>query len=545
VKTMPRGSVTAPTTFADPAIEARFLHDGYVVLRGLLDPEEVAQARSWHRRIHPEAGHGFFTDLEYSDRPTQEEVGAALDPLWSRCLDAVLSDHRVFHTSFLMKWPDDDSELPLHADWTYVDESRFTSVAFWIGLDDASPEIDNGPLHVLPGSHRSADQQRGTNTRAWYQPWSPYIERHLVALDTRAGDAVVMDNRLVHGSPVNRSGAPRLAIAAAVAPRSAGLRHVVDQGDGSVRVLAVDEDFFLDNAPAALIADPPTSDDLLEIVPRLGRAATSAGMAALGDEPVEASVIAAAEEWERPTLGGSEPPTGGRGLTERSLMWALSVNHRRVARAAGTAAGPEVDRRALPWLDDLEASHPDIRAEYESVGARLRLGSMNRLTGTTMPVQGRWTALVLRHNAGWVAANVDRFPVTVAALRSVPGLRAALVSVLGPGAEITPHRGANNGVVRVHLGLVVPGCPGACALQTGPAWLPWVEGRAFAFDDTWEHRAVNRAAEPRVSLMLEVDRPLDGVDGLVNRLVQPLFRLHPQVRGANRRARDVDVALNS
>ena len=56
----------------------------------------------------------------------------------------------------------------------------------------------------------------------------------------------------------------------------------------------------------------------------------------------------------------------------------------------------------------------------------------------------------------------------------------------------------------MHLPLVVP--PG-CAFRVGNETREWVEGRAWAFDDTIEHEAWNRSDRTRVVLLFEVWRP--------------------------------------
>ena len=56
----------------------------------------------------------------------------------------------------------------------------------------------------------------------------------------------------------------------------------------------------------------------------------------------------------------------------------------------------------------------------------------------------------------------------------------------------------------VHLALDVP--PG-CGFRVGNAVREWVEGRAFAFDDTIEHEAWNDSDEDRVVLIFDIWRP--------------------------------------
>ena len=116
--------------------------------------------------------------------------------------------------------------------------------------------------------------------------------------------------------------------------------------------------------------------------------------------------------------------------------------------------------------------------------------------------------------------------------------------MLEPGAEIAPHRGLTNGVLRAHLGVELEAEEGDCVLRAGDEQRSFVPGRAFAFDDTFEHQAWNRSLAPRVSLMLEVLRPLPALARSVNRATQALVGLDPHQRGAARRADRLMRALN-
>jgi len=49
--------------------------------------------------------------------------------------------------------------------------------------------------------------------------------------------------------------------------------------------------------------------------------------------------------------------------------------------------------------------------------------------------------------------------------------------------------------------------PEDCALVVGGERHAWREGRAVAFDDTYEHEAWNRGARTRVVLILDVWNP--------------------------------------
>jgi beta-hydroxylase len=287
----------------------------------------------------------------------------------------------------------------------------------------------------------------------------------------------------------------------------------------------VDDAFYAGSTPQGLMADPPTGP-WFAVVPQLRRAP-------------EGEVTPAGTDPDR----DSRPPgTDGVG---RVLGRLLAANHRRQTTAWRDRPGPVYGAETLPWLADLEDAWPDIRAEYDRVRDEgIRPIPMELLAGEEFGEDGTWDAFVLCHNGGWVADNLARFPVTAAWLRGLDGLRAATFSVLGPGARIPPHRGVNNGVLRSHLGVVVPGGTGAGVLEVGACQVAWEEGRAFAFDDSYVHAARNDASTERVVLMLETDRPTPGGRDRGNRLVQRAFAIHPQVRGGHARIREVDAAVN-
>jgi hypothetical protein len=242
-------------TFVDPMLQERFERDGFVVLP-LLDDTEVDALRAAFDAGPDRGGAGFEPDFASPDRTLKTDADAAIREVLEPVAARTFTDHRIFFTSFLMKWADDASALPLHQDWSYVDEDEHVTVAMWCALDDADAARDNGPLIVLPGSHRLAPRLRGTNTPGWHEPYADVLEAQMASVPVRRGDVVVIDNRLLHGSPPNRSGEPRLAAAAAVAPTDAALRHV-HVLDGKLAIYEVDDAFFLETSPIDLIVEGP------------------------------------------------------------------------------------------------------------------------------------------------------------------------------------------------------------------------------------------------------------------------------------------------
>ncbi len=73
-----------------------------------------------------------------------------------------------------------------------------------------------------------------------------------------------------------------------------------------------------------------------------------------------------------------------------------------------------------------------------------------------------------------------------------------MFSILEPGKHLPPHRGPYNGVLRLHLGLIVPEPRDQLGIRVENEIYRWREGEAVIFDDAYEHEAWNNtAAYPR------------------------------------------------
>ena len=186
----------------------------------------------------------------------------------------------------------------------------------------------------------------------------------------------------------------------------------------------------------------------------------------------------------------------------------------------------------FPWFAALEAHTPAIRAEalsllgHDGVKPYVAMepgAPPNKWT----PLDGSldWGAYHLWRYGKVIPEAVARCPATAAALRAVPQAElpgrapTAFFSILKPRTRIPPHGGVTNVRATVHLPLIVP--PG-CGFRVGGETRDWVEGAAFAFDDTIEHEAWNDSDQPRVVLILDVWNPY--LTGEERTLLQEFYR---------------------
>jgi aspartyl/asparaginyl beta-hydroxylase (cupin superfamily) len=126
--------------------------------------------------------------------------------------------------------------------------------------------------------------------------------------------------------------------------------------------------------------------------------------------------------------------------------------------------------------------------------------------------------------------NCARVPRTTALIEHIPGMVSAGFSSMQPMTHIAPHFGysydysddgklttervLNQGVLRLHLGLIVPPTLTelGCAIRVGEHVAAWREGECLCFDDALDHEAWNRSQGTRVVLIVDFKPAQSVVD---------------------------------
>lgn len=241
-----------------------FLRDGYTVVEGVLSTREVTELTRLYLDLAPGDDHGLTIDYLRADRELVRDLNALLTPVWDEHLDEIMVDHRVVMTTFVVKHRGQASEMFLHEDRSFVDERRDRAATIWMPLCDVGPDIPNGGLELVPGSHRLPAGWSGVGTPDVIRPWEHELRRALVPVTLTAGSAVVYDTRTLHASGWNRTDQPRIAVACAVAPRSSRLVFVLASGRRHRLLHDVTEDFYLEQHPWDLASGLPDTCPLRE-----------------------------------------------------------------------------------------------------------------------------------------------------------------------------------------------------------------------------------------------------------------------------------------
>src|SRR5262245_59668082 len=222
-----RGWLWHMGTDVDTVASARsnYERDGYVVIRGVLDADLVAEGRQhvdWLRERHPDT------------RP--EQLDTALvndDPFWvrlvsdPRLLDVaeqfVGPDIALFASHYVAKPPYDGQPVLWHQDGSYWPLDPMEVVTLWLAIDHSTPE--NGCMRVIPGTHNMELQQMQARTdvrNVLSSEIDPALvdETQAVDLVLAPGDVSVHMPGIIHGSNANNSPLRRAGLTMRYIPTS-------------------------------------------------------------------------------------------------------------------------------------------------------------------------------------------------------------------------------------------------------------------------------------------------------------------------------------
>ena len=191
----------------------------------------------------------------------------------------------------------------------------------------------------------------------------------------------------------------------------------------------------------------------------------------------------------------------------------------------------------FPWAEKIEANWQTIRAELDEVLTHHEdLPNFQDISPDQkhLAKENKWKTFFFFAYGLDVPANSARCPRTAALLREIPGAKTAFFSILAPHSHIPAHCGPYKGVIRYHLGLIVPKPEAQCRIRVADTIAHWEEGKSMFFDDTYEHEVWNDTDGLSVVLFMDVLRPLRFPMSAVNSLVIKAIAASPFIKDAKK-----------
>jgi beta-hydroxylase len=224
----------------------------------------------------------------------------------------------------------------------------------------------------------------------------------------------------------------------------------------------------------------------------------------------------------------------------RLVLGLQNVMERTVARTS-IHGDPHIYEPAwFPWVGEIEAEWRKVRAELDQVMKfRDQMPSFHEILKevSTITTDSNWKTYFLAGIGMDCRENAKHCPETTRLLGKIPGMTTAFFSILSPRKHIPAHRGAWNGILRLHLGLMVPEPREKCRIRIGNDFRNWTEGKALIFDDTFNHEVWNDTDGYRVVLFVDFARPLRQPWNAMNRRLLRMGSLAPFLREAGEKQR--------
>lgn len=252
--------------FNDKENEALFRKQGYILLKGI-DQNTLTEFKSkaltqkpsdnfagnQATLIRPQSVHiTFFDENEEYKRTVYNDYKKTVTALAKE----YLKDYKCAQANVFLK-PGGSGYVYPHQNLTIVDEEKFTSVSFWMPLQDTN--FENGTICLIPGSHTDFIKYRNTHVH-----W-PYMKslmeenslKYFVPIDVKAGELLVLDDRIIHYTPTNSRTTERWVIHGVWAPEEAQLIFC-DPRNESVTIFPVHDEFWQFHTPGGLLPETQT-----------------------------------------------------------------------------------------------------------------------------------------------------------------------------------------------------------------------------------------------------------------------------------------------
>ncbi|MES2622260.1 MAG: phytanoyl-CoA dioxygenase family protein [Bacteroidota bacterium] len=227
--------------FINEEQQKQFDKNGYLIIP-FLSAEEVNRLKNLYAAITKENPAYFHSTSFINDAELKQRINNEAEKIYAEKVSRLFSGIKKLGSSFLTKPSGEGGRMPVHQDWTVVDEEKYCSVTMWVPLQDVNES--NGAMKVLPGSHRFSKTLRAPTLPNEFDSVSDAILEKMILLPMKAGEALIFNHALLHASSLNKSGAPRIALTYGLIPEQANLFLYHKNETGSLEKYAMPDDMF-------------------------------------------------------------------------------------------------------------------------------------------------------------------------------------------------------------------------------------------------------------------------------------------------------------
>jgi len=224
---------------------SQLMNEGYTVVNFAEETDIDELYRFYEQHPYPTQS-PFHTTHFSTDTAYKTSMHQYIVSFLQKALQNQFVNHVPVFANFMVKEGGGGNPMPLHADWTYVEEDVSQSFAVWIPLIDT--DVQNGCIGVIPFSCQLSHKIRGPRILQWEAPIGDLlIEKMGKLIPMKKGQALIYNHRTLHYSPPNNSQKIRPAINISLVPQNEPVIHyTIPEGENKIlKFIVDDETFFL------------------------------------------------------------------------------------------------------------------------------------------------------------------------------------------------------------------------------------------------------------------------------------------------------------
>lgn len=240
-------------SFKDVDLQQKFEKYGYIILRNFISEKEIEYLTGVYEETkNVVENKSFFISQWSNNKELKFKINNAVQKVILEKAQEHLLDYVPVFGVFGVKHPREDSAMYLHGDWTHVDEKKYRTVNVWCPLLEINDE--NGAICLLKGSNRLFNYIRGAAIPdAFNYLGEEALQPYLTDIYLNAGDVIMWDHCIIHGSRKNISKQTRVAAILNMRPADSTFYLYFANPMGKpehIDVYAPPPDFFLEQDSA-------------------------------------------------------------------------------------------------------------------------------------------------------------------------------------------------------------------------------------------------------------------------------------------------------
>lgn len=247
--------------FKNEELQAQFERDGYAKLK-LFDAAEIHDLNALFKNYIPNDVQAFFSSSYLDDFELKSEMSNKIAAIIEAKVKEHFVNYRLIGAAFLVKGIGKQSEMPMHQDWTIVDETKYFAANVWIPLTETTEA--NGTIEVLKGSQNWNEVLRAPTLPFYFEGHQERIRPKLTAIEAKIGEVVVLNQAVIHYSKPNMSNELRPAITCGLISQEAPLKfhYWNKENPTQIEVFHQKDDFLLrfENFHKAIFERPKTGE---------------------------------------------------------------------------------------------------------------------------------------------------------------------------------------------------------------------------------------------------------------------------------------------